>query len=683
MSAKEPDSNDLSRFNQAFFEECAEHLAEMERILVSLGDREPDRDQWDAVFRAAHSIKGGAGIFGFDDMTVVTHALESLLDLLRNREIPYRTSMVDLFLEAGDAISMQLAGHRDGKAVDRQAVEAVTAKLEQALLRESSPRELPAAGVTAPAPPPSLQPIPYRVIFSPPADLFARGVRIEGLIEELSELAEPGSFRCRAELTGIPPFDGLDPERCLTRWHFTLTTPAGEDAIHDVFMFAAEEHELEVIRLAGEEVSPSPAIAAALAAPPPVTTAARERGDGPGARPAAEPDNSIRVKTGKVDQLINQVGELLITQSMLSQMSATLDPVLHERLLACVLQLERNARDLQGSVISMRLVPISTVFNRFPRMVREIAAKLGKNVELKLVGEGTELDRGLIEKIADPLSHLVRNALDHGMESPEERAAAGKPATGTLTLAASQVGGRILIQVSEDGRGLDRERILAKAAQSGIPVSETLTDEEVCQLIFLPGFSTAAQVTDLSGRGVGMDVVQRNVLALGGRIQLSSEPGKGTSVTISLPLTLAIVDGLSVSVGEERFIVPVSVMIESLQPSPDQLKMVNGREVVRVRGDYLPILRLHQLFAIDGAVERPERGILMLVAVETERVALLVDALVDELQVVVKSVEANFRHVEGSAGATILGDGKVALILDLSELVLMQRRSIAEAAQAA
>lgn len=684
-SSGEPDGIDLKRFNQVFFEECAENLAEMEHILIELGDREPDHEQMNAIFRAAHSIKGGAGIFGFEDMTVVTHVMESLLDLLRNGEIRFAPGMIDLFLEAGDAISMQLAGHREGKPVRQEAIEQVVAKLQQlnpARGCKGSGREAAAATPsTAEAPAGSPLPLRFRLSFTPDPEIFNRGIRMEGIISELAELSLPGEFSCRASLMELPELEGFDPERCITAWEFTLTTTAAREQILDVFMFVAEEEQLQLEEL-GEPFGETPPPAAA-ALPPPETgmeAVGRRAYDSnettPGAfgRRGGEADSSIRVNVGKVDQLINEVGELLITQAMLAQIIMGLDPVEHQALQRGLAQLERNTRDLQGSVMSIRLVPISMVFNRFPRMVRELAAKLGKQVELKTIGENTELDKGLIEKITDPLCHLVRNALDHGLETAKARVAKGKEPVGTLLLRAAQVGGRIVIDVIDDGAGLNRDRIIAKAKEKGIACSDSMSDEEVWQLIFAAGFSTAEEVTDLSGRGVGMDVVQKNVQAIGGRVQIVSEPGAGSRFTISLPLTLAILEGLSVAVGTEKFIIPINVVIESLQPMPDQLKSVNGREVVQIRGDYLPILRLHRLFDLEPAVLTPEKGILILVEAEGERGAIMVDALLDEQQVVVKSIETNYKRVEGSAGATILGDGRVALILDLTSLFMMHRR---------
>ncbi|GLI36954.1 chemotaxis protein CheW [Geobacter hydrogenophilus] len=673
-------SIDLDRFNAVFFEECAEHLADMEHILVALDPAHPDGEELNALFRAAHSIKGGAGIFGFRDLTVVTHELESLLDKVRGNELGLTATMIDLFLEARDAIAMQLAGHRDGAAVDQGVIEDICRRL-----RDQIETNAAAAEASTSSHVPSAEPMTgfrrLEIVFSPDNDIFQRGVRLENLFNELAQL---GDLSVKAEIPEAPPFEAFDPEVCHARWIFALDTAAADEEIWDIFEFVAEREQLTIITRdeqataapspAREDI-PAPASTPAEAAIAPMGRRAYDRDEtAPGAfgRRGGEAESSIRVGVTKVDQLINQVGELVITQSMLSQMAAVLDPVLFENIHRGLLQLERNTRDLQQSVMSIRLVPISIVFSRFPRLVRDLAAKLGKQVDLKTVGEATELDKGLIEKVADPLTHLVRNCLDHGLESPEARMAAGKDPVGTITLRASQVGGRIVIDVMDDGAGLSREKILRKAAERGIPASDAMTDEEVWQLIFAPGFSTAETVTDISGRGVGMDVVLRNVQALSGRVQVSSEPGAGTRVTISLPLTLAILDGLSVAVGGEKFIIPLNAIIESLQPKPEEIKSVNGRTVVHVRGEYLPLLPLHQLFNLETAVTRAEEGIVVLVDVEGEKAALLVDALLDEHQVVIKSLEANYRKVEGTAGATILGDGRVALILDVHALLRMR-----------
>lgn len=692
---------EMTQFNQVFFEECGEHLAEMENILMSLADCEPDDEQLNAIFRAAHSIKGGAGMFGFLDMTVVTHVLESLLDKLRTHEIPFSSSMIDLFLEAGDVISMQLSGHRVGSEVNLEAVDLIRTKLQQITdnveladhdIEIPLERDIPNSGSeSAPAD------YRYKLIFTPDSDVYLRGVRLENLIADLEEL---GTLTVRAEV-GIPEdFKLFDPQSCVTSWQFLLETGAGEAEIREIFEFVADEEQLQILILAvtddsnateqgTEHQEPIP-INCQLSADKAVTSAPvdtnsdtlagrraydkKEPSPNAYGRRGSESESSIRVGVTKVDQLINQVGELVITQLMLAQTAACLDPVLHDNLHRTLLQLEHNTRDLQQSVMSIRLVPISIVFSRFPRMVRELATKLGKQVELKMIGETTELDKGLIEKITDPLTHLVRNCLDHALETPDIRIAAGKKPGGTITLQASQTGGRIVLDVMDDGAGLNRQKILSKAAERGIPASDSMTDEEVWHLIFAPGFSTAETVTDISGRGVGMDVVLSNVQSINGRVTISSESGKGTRVTISLPLTLAILDGLSVAVGEEKFIIPLNSIVESLQPTADNLETVNGKILVHVRGDYIPIIPLYQLFNITSRVTEPNKGILILIDVEGEKAAVLVDALLDEHQAVIKSIETNYRKVPGAAGATILGDGRVALILDVGSLLQMHQK---------
>ncbi|WP_298272454.1 chemotaxis protein CheW [Geobacter sp.] len=654
---------DISSFGLVFFEECAEHLAEMERLLLAIDPGNPDREELNAIFRSAHSIKGGGGIFGFGDMTVVTHELESLLDRVRGGEMGLTRPMVDLFLQATDVIAMQLAGHRDGAPVDRDAIDRVCGAL-RGLIAEPAAHAAPPAATVCGGAPPSAGAKRYRIDFTPSPDIFCRGIRIENLFDELAGL---GGVTVRADVAGAPEIPDLDPELCHCRWELQLETAAPESEIRDIFEFVADDSDLTFTAVdfppagpasAAEEPAPRQG-----AAPAPENRGGREQAEG-----------SIRVGVGKVDQIINQVGELVITQAMLAQLGAVLDPVQFADLHRGLQQLSRNTRDLQESVMSMRLVPISLVFSRFPRLVRDLAAKLGKEVELRLVGETTELDKGLVEKLADPLTHLVRNALDHAIEPPAARIAAGKPAAGTVTLRASQIGGKIVIDVMDDGAGLQREKILKKAAERGIAVGDALTDDEVWQLIFAPGFSTAETVTDVSGRGVGMDVVLRNVQALGGRVGIASETGRGTRITLSLPLTLAILDGLAVAVGREKFIIPINAIVESLQPQAGDIRTVNGTgRVLQMRGEYLPLIPLHELFAIDGAAERPEAGVLVVVDAEGDRVALQVDALVDEQQVVIKSLEENYRKVPGSAGATIMGDGRVALILDVGEITALWR----------
>ena len=397
--------------------------------------------------------------------------------------------------------------------------------------------------------------------------------------------------------------------------------------------------------------------------------------------PAAAADSSIRVSVEKVDQLINLVGELVITQAMLLQTAVQMEDHAPERLLNGLAQLERNTRDLQESVMSIRMLPISFVFSRFPRVVRDLSGKLGKQVELKTTGETTELDKSLIERIADPLTHLIRNSLDHGIELPEARVAAGKNPVGTITLKAYHQGGNIVIEVGDDGAGLNRQKILAKAREKGLPVSDQMSDQDVFGLIFDAGFSTAEQVTDVSGRGVGMDVVRKNIQAMGGRVEIESMQGIGTRMTVRLPLTLAILDGMSVAVGDQTYILPLSYVVESLQPQQGDIKTLsNQARVIQVRGEYLPVVVLHEIFGLKSTWSDFTQGIMVVLDADGSKAALFVDALVGQHQVVIKSLEANYRRVHGVSGATIMGDGHVALILDVSAIAGLAKTTMQKAA---
>ncbi len=693
---------DMSQFYEVFFEEAAEHLASMESLLLKLDINAPDPDELNAVFRAAHSIKGGSGTFGFTDMTGVTHILENLLDKIRKGELALRQEMIDVFLEAGDVLKGQLDAHRSGGAgVDEATVAHVCAVLAQLASEDTAP---------VAAPPPSVTPRQGRTRFHLAFKRVAKA-KLENL---LRELAENGDLKVQEESgnenlsimldTSLSETDLLEMiQYVVSLKQVVLATgeidptefareafgffegnpgapeeaPVAEEG--DGFGLFISPAELKSQQEADDgfglfDDAPGMEQIKQVAAAAPSKPLAAAPGKTPMPAAANAEGSSIRVSVEKVDQLINLVGELVITQAMLAQTTANVDPTLYEVLLNSVSQLERNTRDLQESVMSIRMMPISFVFSRFPRVVRDVATKLGKQVELRTIGEGTELDKGLIEKIADPLTHLVRNSLDHGIETPEKRIAAGKDPKGTLTLRASHQGGNIVIEVSDDGGGLSRERILAKAKEKGIPVSDSITDQEVWLLIFAPGFSTAEVVTDVSGRGVGMDVVKRNIEGMGGRVELDSKTGAGTTVTIRLPLTLAILDGMSVAVGDEIFIIPLNYIIESLQPAERDVKTVasEGR-VVNVRGEYLPLMALHGLFNIKPKTRDPSKGILVVIESDGAKAALLVDELVGQHQVVIKSLETNFRKVRGISAATIMGDGKVALILDMAALVRMAR----------
>lgn len=706
---------DISQFYQVFFDEAEELLAEMERLLLAVDVAAPDAEDLNAIFRTAHSVKGGASTFGITDMSEVTHVLESLLDRIRKGEMALTSQHVDAFLAAKDTLKMQLDGHRNGAAVDQDTVANV-----RMMLHDLSEGLVPAASIIAPS----------------------------FLHAETKAQTGEGAHRYKIELPSVAQRDvnalvdelGLMGRVSVTpieggRSALVITTHESLDDVVAICSFVLDPNDLKIFE-APPLTLEQRAIEAAERARieeeqgygffdpadevPAVSDEQSddERGygffqpieqiralagiDAPGAKPAvavavvdheadkkaakkeaeskAGESSSIRVSVEKVDQLINLIGELVITQAMIEQRSGGLDPMMHERLLSSVSQLTRNTRELQEAVMSIRMMPMDFVFSRFPRMVRDLAGKLGKKVDFITHGAATELDKGLIERIVDPLTHLVRNSIDHGIEMPEARAAAGKSEAGRLFLSAGHQGGNIVIEVADDGAGLNRERILAKAAQNGLAVSDTMSDSEVWQLIFAPGFSTAEIVTDVSGRGVGMDVVKRNITAMGGSVDIRSARGFGTTISISLPLTLAILDGMTIRCGEEIYILPLGYVVESLQPRREDIREIAGRgQVLKVRGEYLPLIALHAVFDIEPRSGDPADGIVVILESEGKRAALLIDDLVGQQHVVVKNLEANYRKVSGISGATILGDGGVSLILDVAALVRSSRQVADEA----
>ncbi|MEN5161717.1 chemotaxis protein CheA [Achromobacter spanius] len=694
---------DLSQFYETFFDEADELLAQMEQLLLELDVGAPDIEQLNAIFRAAHSIKGGAATFGcFNQLAGTTHLLENLLDAIRRGEMALRTDMIDIFLETKDVLKSQLDAYRASEEPDDAVFERICAVLRQLALEHKDPAAAAAAAPAPVAPAPAPAPAPVQQAREPaPAEPEAAAqssaqdglplrVRITKVSDKdaaslLEEMGNLGTVKASERANGV-----------LTVWVDSTCTP--ED-IEAVCCFIVDGDQLSIAREAapaGGDAAPVAAEAAPVAQPAPaaaavVTEAPEAHAAEPAAaeagapaaraaRPAAaaahadKESTSIRVGVEKVDQVINLVGELVITQAMLAQTASTLDPVLHDRLLNGMEQLERNARDLQEAVMSIRMMPMDYVFSRFPRLVRDIAGKMGKQIELQTYGRATELDKSLIERIIDPLTHLVRNSLDHGIETPEKRIAAGKDPVGQLVLSAQHNGGNIVIEVSDDGGGLSREKILKKAMAQGLAVNENSPDDEIWQLIFAPGFSTAEKVTDISGRGVGMDVVRRNIQDMGGHVQLSCEPGHGTTTRIVLPLTLAILDGMSVRVGEETFILPLNNVTESLQPTNDQIYSVAGNErVMHVRGEYLPLVEMHRVFSVGEAQTDPTQAIAVIMQAEDRRFALLVDHLIGQHQVVVKNLESNYRKVPGISAATILGDGSVALIVDVFALARANR----------
>ena len=724
-------SVDLSQFHQVFIDEAYEHLSTMESLLLALDLANPSLDDLNAIFRAAHSIKGGAGTFGFTDIAQLTHALETLLDLLRKEELHPTDAMIDAFLRCCDVLGSMLDVHQHGGEVSPELISDLRAELlHLAEAEDLGPNSASEAAAAGPA---------WLIKLHPALDVFAQGASWEAINSDLKALgelevlqpAEAGQATWRlfsqAELVDLQEIfayvcaddevtfiaeqskaSAAEEEQGFGFFVDEAELAAGKDDIEG-FGFFMDEAELpakqEKVQLEQETeqgfgffvddselpaeqekvqveqeaeqgfgffideqelpIKPDPTLSE-----PDATKAVKPATKAP--RPASTADASIRVGVEKVDQLINLVGELVITRSMLAQSLSALDPMEHEEIYSGLTSLERNSRDLQEAVMSIRMMPINFVFGRFPRVVRDLSAAMNKKVALKLLGEETELDKGLIEKLADPLTHLVRNSIDHGIETPEERLAAGKSEQGTITLSAGHQGGSILVEVIDDGAGLSRDKLIAGAIKKGVPLSENPTDKEVWQLIFAAGFSTAAKVTDVSGRGVGMDVVMRNITEMKGQIDVDSAVGKGTRISLRLPLTLAILDGMSLRIGDEVFILPLTRIIESMQPEPEQLKTLSGKgRVVYFRGEYLPLLFMHKIFNLKPRFTRPEEGIVVVVESAEGKLALFVDQLISQNQVVIKSLETHYRRVEGVSGATIMGAGRVALIIDIEQLAKM------------
>ncbi|MDM2842545.1 chemotaxis protein CheA [Citrobacter sp. Cpo090] len=668
-------SMDISDFYQTFFDEADELLADMEQHLLDLVPEAPDSEQLNAIFRAAHSIKGGAGTFGFTILQETTHLMENLLDEARRGEMQLNADIINLFLETKDIMQEQLDAYKSSVEPDAESFEYICQALRQLALE--------AKGETAPA-----------VVNSAKLSVVDSAAMQEEAVAKPESASEESKKRITLSRLKASEVDLLEEElgnlATLTdvvkgsdTLSATLDGNLAEDDIIAVLCFVIEADQIEFETVSAAPVAVEPEEVTVVTEPQPVAVAPAVKAtasEAPHSRverekPArASESTSIRVAVEKVDQLINLVGELVITQSMLAQRSNELDPVNHGDLITSMGQLQRNARDLQESVMSIRMMPMEYVFSRFPRLVRDLAGKLGKQVELTQVGSSTELDKSLIERIIDPLTHLVRNSLDHGIELPEKRLESGKSPIGNLTLSAEHQGGNICIEVTDDGAGLNRERILAKAVSQGMPIHENMSDDEVGMLIFAPGFSTAEQVTDVSGRGVGMDVVKRNIQEMGGHVEIQSKQGQGTTIRILLPLTLAILDGMSVRVADEVFILPLNAVMESLQPREEDLHpLAGGERVLEVRGEYLPLVELWKVFEVEGAKTEATQGIVVILQSAGRRYALLVDQLIGQHQVVVKNLESNYRKVPGISAATILGDGSVALIVDVSALQGLNR----------
>ncbi|TAL75001.1 MAG: chemotaxis protein CheA [Rhodanobacter sp.] len=662
---------DLTQFHQTFFAESMEGLDGMEAALLELDAGSTDHELVHTIFRAAHSIKGGAATFGFADVAAFTHVAESLLEEVRSERRPVTSDLIDLLLRSVDCLRTMLDHTSQGRPAADENSEALRAEL--AHLVETGTGVAAAAPVAASAPV-TVAAAGWKIHFTAHPSLLQTGNDPVRVFHELKQLGELQVLRVFTVDAVPDEFAALDPTQCYLGWELTLSGNVERAAVDGVFEWLDGDCELAIEPLGAPAAAPAPATAApvALLPPHPVPAAAVN-----GVSGHAADAGSIRVGIDKVDALINMMGELVITQSMLSDIGANFEPSQLERLREGLQQLERTTRELQESVMRIRMLPIATVFNRFPRMVRDLERKLGKQVKLEMHGEQTELDKTVLEKIGDPMVHLVRNAIDHGLETPDKRRAAGKADTGTLTLDAHHEGGNIIVRISDDGAGLNHAAIVAKAVERGlVSPGHDLNDDEIAELIFQPGFSTSAKATDLSGRGVGMDVVRRNVRDLGGSVSVKSVAGQGSTFTIALPLTLAIIDGLVTTVGNERYIVPLISVVESLRLKPEAVRRIaSGNEVFHFRDEYLPIMRLHRAFGCANAVREIERGIVVVVEDEGQRVGILVDELLGQQQAVIKSLEKHYRKVVGVSGATILGDGSVALIVDVGGVVRLGRRS--------
>ncbi len=723
-------STDLSQFQESFFEESAEHLSTIEDGLLQLEQHPEDLDLLNRIFRAAHSIKGNSGMFGFTAVGQFTHKMETLLDQLRNGHLSVTPAIADILLRSIDCLKVLIdAAHGEG-APDAATIVQLEGELAAAAgespkaLKQGSP-----GATTGPSPSSGPAQQQYRITWTPPGWLFQRGLDPLRIIGELEEL---GTIESRSlDMSRLPAFSALDPEVCYFSWAGELRTVKQPSVIEAVFDFVREDSILtiEKVEAKGEVEEPSERSVSTVpsaspsepgepkplgeilvetgvvsretldkalaqqkrvgeilieqhaATPQQISQALQKQQESAAPKKPADAA-SIRVDTAKIDKLINLVGELVITQSMLSDLGSRFEMGQLAVLLERIAQLERNTREIQERVMGIRMLPIGNAFSRFPRLVRDLSGKAGKKIQLLLSGEETELDKTVIESIGDPLTHLVRNSADHGLEPPDERLAAGKPEQGTIHLSAFHEGGSICITVVDDGRGLNRDRILAKAIKQGL-IAETdkLSDDQIWGLIFRPGFSTAEKVTDVSGRGVGMDVVKRNIEGLGGTVSIKTVTGKGTTFTLKLPLTLAIIEGMTVRVGSDTYIVPLLSILQSIQPKADCLKTVVGKgELVNVHGSYLPVMRLYEVFTLKPEITDPTKAILLILETEGERVAVMVDEILGQQQVVIKSMEQNFRKVEGVAGATILGDGTVGFILDVRGLLDIARRDVPIAA---
>lgn len=684
-------SIDISQFHGVFFEESFEGLDAMESGLLNLDVGAADIEEINTIFRAAHSIKGGAGTFGFMDVSEFTHVMETMLDQMRNGEREVTKASVSLLLKAVDVLREMLTAAQMKTDVDEVRIEDVRQQLEH-MLAGGEMNDIAINDIKVEKSETSMQtsrPIGWKIEFRPHVHLFKTGNDPVRMFRELNIM---GELSVKVDDNNLPPFSDLEPEYSYLAWQLMLRGDIQKNDVEEIFEWVDEDCDLTIEPLIGEidVLSEQSALAEdqsetivaveALSSEPipqpsqTLTTKPKVMADEL-LDSSTAPVASIRVGTDKVDSLLNLVGELVITQSMLSQIGENFLVEMLPKLIDGLAQLERNTRELQEGVMRIRMLPISFAFNRFPRLVHDMSSQSGKKVELKLSGEQTEIDKTVMEKIGDPLVHLVRNSLDHGLETPEVRIAAGKDEIGTIALNAYQQGGNIIVEIKDDGAGLDETKIFNKAVEKGlINASDELSLDKIHELIFLPGFSTADAVTDISGRGVGMDVVRKNINSLNGSVDVSSIRGVGTTFTIRLPLTLAIMDGQILRVADEIYIIPLISIIETLEVNVSEVKQVTGKgELYPLREDYVPIIRMYDIFNLAPRVTDLEEGLLIIVEGAGQKVGLFIDQLLGQQQVVIKSLKTNYRKVMGISGATILGDGTVALILDIQGLIALYR----------
>jgi two-component system chemotaxis sensor kinase CheA len=654
----------LDQFRETYLTECTELLAEMEERLVALTPETADSEMLNAIFRCAHSIKGGSGAFGFDTITSFTHGLESLLDVMREGKVQPTREVVDILLKSVDIVTLMVSCAKQGTPVPAETGADVLVNLKK-IAAGSQEQNSASAETKAPAMTKDEGPVHFwQIGFMAHENLFASGNEPLLILREVARL---GNVSVVTQIHRIPPLESINPEACYLAWSIRLETTKPESAVREIFEFVEDDCDLTITIV--EDIAITASIAVEEDEAPKATMIAQTATEEQNVHTATT--TSIRVDLEKVDRLVNMVGELVITEAMLRNQTRGL-AALEEfsGLVRGIDDLSQHMRELQEAVMAVRMQPVKSIFSRMPRIVRDLSGQLGKDIRLETSGENTEVDKTVVEQLSDPLMHMIRNSIDHGIETPEQRVKAGKPAQGVIHLSADHRSGRIVITIEDDGAGINRPKVLAKAQEKGlIPADAVLTDEECDNLIFLPGFSTADVVSNISGRGVGMDVVRRNIRSLEGTVRIKTEPGKGSMFIVSLPLTLAILDGMIVRVGAENYIIPITSIIETLRPKKDEVRCVEGHsDVINVRGEFVPIIYLHRIFQVAGAINDPSKALIVLVESGRQKMGVVVDELIGQQQVVVKSLEANTDPVKGVSGATILGDGRVSLILEINDL---------------